>query len=248
MEFYNILLFLMLLAFAQGKKHTLLFHLTPWYRIIVANSHLDAVCFPSFAGVGITTKIVVGSFGSEIYSMTETITNVPASTSVASAVHYLTTNTDVITVVYTVTAAYTSSLPVSLVTGLCYVSEQDALTPCTSNVLASSTTSSPAIQLGPNGLFKALSLKHPAVGANQLQKRATTCGGWQAAIIVTSIVIAVTLVSIVVVAAILKDKKEDWPLWWTYRWGVYGGQILLVGLLAWVVVWAAMKTVGNGCN
>ncbi|KAB8300114.1 hypothetical protein EYC80_000344 [Monilinia laxa] len=236
MDFYKFYLFLMMiLAFTQD---------------VSASSSLPAGS--SLSGVITTTKTIVGSFGSDIYTMAQTITYTAPPNIVTTAVLSQSTTTNVITINVTSTAIQTATMSSSMVTGLCYIASQDALIPCTAGVLASTASSvpatSPAIRNRPNGLFKLLSLKRRGPLANSIHKRATSCDGWQAAIIITALAIAFTLVSILFFATFLKEKLEDFPRLFAYRWWVYGAQSLLVGLLIWLVVWSAIKTVGNGCN
>lgn len=224
---------------------------------MVTDIHLDVpasslVADSSLAGVITTTKTVVGSFGSDMYTMAQTITSTASPNVVATAVLSQSTTINVLTVNVTSTAIHTATVSSSMVTGLCYIASQDALIPCTAGVVASATSSasatSPAIRHRPNGLFKLLSLKRRGALANSIHKRETSCNGWQAAIIITALTIAFTLVSILFFATFLKEKRDDFPRLFAYRWWVYGAQSLLVGLLIWLIVWSAIKTVGNGCN
>ncbi|QSZ35625.1 hypothetical protein DSL72_008495 [Monilinia vaccinii-corymbosi] len=236
MDFYTMLLFffMMILAFSQD-----------------AAAASSAAC-SSPAGVITTAKTNVGSFGSEIHTMGQTITSTSSPNIVAPAVLSKSTAINITTIIVTSAALHTSAISSSMATGLCFVASQDAHTPCTAGVSAPATSSvsatSPAIRNRPNGLFKKISLKRRAVVATSIQKRATSCDGWQAAIIITALAIAFTLVSILFFATFLKEKREDFPRLFAYKWWVYGMQCLFVALLVWLVVWAAIKTVGNGCN
>ncbi|RAL67606.1 hypothetical protein DID88_008359 [Monilinia fructigena] len=171
MDFYKLFLLfsMMILAFTQDAS---------------ASPSLSAG--PSLAGVTTTTKTIVGSFGSDIYTMAQTVTSTTPPNIVATAVLSQSTTINVITVNVTSTAIHTAIMSSSMVTGLCYIASQDALIPCTAGVVASDTSSvsatSPAIRNRPNGLFKFLSLKRRGPLANSIYKRATTCDGWQAAI------------------------------------------------------------------
>ncbi|ESZ99397.1 hypothetical protein SBOR_0159 [Sclerotinia borealis F-4128] len=249
----------------------------------------DFVADSSPAGASITTatNTIVGSFGSELYSMIETVTSTHVPTGVASDdglqlakstvfstsivyVSYTTivattvqspsTSTDIITFNLTttqlsqVTAVTTVSTQTSsTATGLCYLAAQDALTPCTAAVMASPTSSashtSGVMRHTPNGLFKNLaSLKRRVFGTNHHQKREPSCSGWNAAIIITALSIAFTLVSILFFTTLCRDKREELPRVYAYRWWIYGAQVALLALLVWLIVWSAIKTVGNGCN
>ncbi|KAF7874851.1 hypothetical protein EAF04_002025 [Stromatinia cepivora] len=282
MEFYKLFLLFLMMILASGQD-------------TAGPSSLTA-------GVVTTTKTIVGSFGSELFSMIQTITSTSVPTTAAfdelqsvrstvysASILYVSytnvvtttlfpqnTSTAVITINITSTASHTSTItstelstvtavttaftPLSsIATGLCYVAAQDVLTPCTAGVLASATApiptvssalaSSPAIRNTPNKVFKFLaSLKRHVVGANHNEKRASSCGSWQAAIIITALFIAFSLVSILFFATLLREKKEELPRLYAHRWWIYGSQGLLAGLLIWLIVWSAMKTVGNGCN
>ncbi|KAF7941081.1 hypothetical protein BELL_0032g00260 [Botrytis elliptica] len=193
-------------------------------------------------------------------SLTSTILSTELSTTTAVATTAFLTSTILTTEIFSTTAITTiSTLSTTLATGLCHLSSQDVLTPCTAGVIASATssaptisptsTSSPAIRNRPNGLFRSLGfLKRRAVGSHQHEKRGPGCSAWQACIVITAFFIAFTLVSILCFATILREKREEPSRIHPYKWWVYAAQAAFLGLLIWLLIWSAMATVGNGCN
>ncbi|KAI9646615.1 hypothetical protein NHQ30_004611 [Ciborinia camelliae] len=210
------------------------------------------------------------------------IVNVSCTNAITTTILPHSTSTDVVTVKLTSTEFYkstnisielstvttittASSISSSIATGLCYLSAQDALTPCTAGVLVTTTSSGSSKSSGsaitsalvssgvmrhnPHGVFKALaSIKRHVIGTNHHEKRDTDCDGWQASLIITALSIAFTLISILVFATFLREKREEFPRVFAYRWWVYGGQSCFLVLLVWLIAWSAMKTVNNGCN
>ncbi|KAF7927544.1 uncharacterized protein EAE98_005926 [Botrytis deweyae] len=193
-------------------------------------------------------------------SLTSTILSTELSTTTAVATTAFLASTILTTEIFSTTAITTiSTLSTTLATGLCHLSSQDVLTPCTAGVIASATssaptisptsTSSPAIRNRPNGLFRSLGfLKRRAVGSHQHEKRGPGCSAWQACIVITAFFIAFTLVSILCFATILREKREEPSRIHPYKWWVYAAQAAFLGLLIWLLIWSAMATVGNGCN
>ncbi|KAF7868761.1 uncharacterized protein EAF02_009497 [Botrytis sinoallii] len=193
-------------------------------------------------------------------SLTSTILSTELSTTTAVATTAFLTPTILTTEIFSTTAITTiSTLSTTLATGLCHLSSQDVLTPCTAGIIASATssaptisptsTSSPAIRNRPNSLFRSLEfLKRRAVGSHQHEKRGPGCSAWQACIVITAFFIAFTLVSILCFATILREKREEPSRIHAYKWWVYAAQAAFLGLLIWLLIWSAMATVGNGCN
>ncbi|TGO44341.1 hypothetical protein BCON_0541g00050 [Botryotinia convoluta] len=193
-------------------------------------------------------------------SLTSTILSTELSTTTAVATTASLTSTILTTEIYITTAITTiSTISTTFAAGLCHLSSQDALTPCTADVVASATSSpstvfsaspsSPAIRNRSNGLFRSLGfLKRRAVGANYHEKRDQGCSAWQASIVITAFFIAFTLVSILCFATILREKREEPSRIHAYKWWVYAAQAAFLGLLIWLLIWSAMATVGNGCN
>ncbi|TGO20972.1 hypothetical protein BPAE_0251g00050 [Botrytis paeoniae] len=193
-------------------------------------------------------------------SLTSTILSTELSTTTAVATTAFLTSTILTIEIFSTTAITTiSTLSTTFAAGLCHLSSQDALTPCTVGVIASATssaptispasTTSPAIRNRPNGLFRSLGfLKRRVVGASHHVKRDPGCSAWQTSIVITALFIAFTLVSILCFATILREKKEEPSRIHAYKWWVYAAQAAFLGLLIWLLIWSAMATVGNGCN
>lgn len=193
-------------------------------------------------------------------SLTSTVLSTELSTTTAVATTAFSTSTILTTEIFSITAVTTiSTLSTTLATGLCHLSGQDALIPCTAGVIASATssapttspasTSSPAICNRPNGLFRSVGfLKRRAVGYHQHEKRDPGCSAWQASIVITAFFIAFTLVSILCFATILREKREEPSRIHAYKWWVFAAQAAFLGLLIWLLIWSAMATIGNGCN
>ncbi|KAM0320554.1 hypothetical protein ACHAO8_000567 [Botrytis cinerea] len=202
-----------------------------------------------------TSTAVITLNVTSMASLTSTILSTELSTTTAFL-----TSTVLTTEVSKTTAATTiSTLSKTLTAGLCQLSVQDALTPCTAGVIASATpstskissasASSPAIRNRSNGLFRSLELlKRRAFRNNQLEKRDQACSAWQASIVITAFFIAFTLVSILFFATILREKRDETSRIHACKWWVYAAQAAFLGLLIWLLIWSAMATVGNGCN
>ncbi|KAF7955126.1 uncharacterized protein EAE97_000385 [Botrytis byssoidea] len=208
---------------------------------------------------GTSTAVVTLNITSTA-SLTSTILSTELSITTAVATTALLTSTILTTEIFSTTAITTiSTLSTTLATGFCHLFAQNALTPCITGVIASTTssappisptsTSSPAIRNKPNGLFRSPRfLKRRTVGSHQHEKRDPGCSAWQASIVITAFFIAFTLVSILCFATILREKREEPSRIHAYKWWVYAAQAAFLGLLIWLLIWSAMATVRNGCN
>ncbi|KAK8909499.1 hypothetical protein QC760_002203 [Botrytis cinerea] len=207
-----------------------------------------------------TSTAVITFNVTSMASLTSTILSTELSTTTSVAATAFLTSTVLTTEVSKTTAVITiSTLSKTLTAGLCQLSVQDALTPCTAGAIASATpstskissasASSPAIRNRSNGLFRSFGLlKRRAFRNNQLEKRDQACSAWQASIVITAFFIAFTLVSILFFATILREKRDETSRIHACKWWVYAAQAAFLGLLIWLLIWSAMATVGNGCN